>query len=89
MSKYKWEELSKLTVPELQVLIRENKWKIRRSKLRKAEYIDNIIAITTPQADTPEKPKENSLENLAKVAAVTKHKPKLKPKPKQKVRWHE
>ena len=78
---YKWEELSKLTVPELQNLIKENKWKIRRSKLRKAEYIANIIAVTTPQA---EKPKENSLEKLAKVAAVTKAKPK-----KQKVRWHE
>ena len=79
---YTWEGLSKLTVPELQALIKENKWKIRRSKLRKAEYISNIIAVTTPQA---EKPKENSLEKLAKVAAVTK----AKPKPKQKVRWHE
>ena len=80
---YTWEGLSKLTVPELQTLIKENKWKIRRSKLRKAEYIANIIAVTTP-SDTPEKPKENSLEKLAKVAAVTKAKPK-----KQKVIWHE
>ena len=86
MSRYTWDELSKLTVPELQVLIRENKWKIRRSKLRKAQYIANIIAVTTPQADTPEKIKENPLEKLAKVAAVTKAKPKAKAK--QKVRWH-
>jgi hypothetical protein len=83
MSRYTWEELSKLTVPELQVLIRENKWKIRRSKLRKAEYIANIIAATTPQS---EKPLEKPLEELAKVAAVTKHKPKTKKK--KVVRWH-
>ena len=85
MSRYTWDELSKLTVPELQVLIRENKWKIRRSKLRKAEYIANIIAVTTPQS---EKPLEKPLEELAKVAAVTKHKPKSKATQKV-VRWHE
>ncbi len=85
MSRYTWDELSKLTVPELQVLIRENKWKIRRSKLRKAQYIANIIAVTTPQS---EKPLENPLEKLAKVAAVTKAKPKAKAKQKV-VRWHE
>ena len=82
-SPYTEQELNKLTVAELQILIKQNKWKIRRSKLRKAEYIANIIAVTTPQADNP---KENPLEKLAKVAAVTK--PKTKKHKPRVVRWH-
>lgn len=75
---YTAEELNKLTVAELQVLIKENKWKIRRSKLRKAQYIANIIAVTNPD-------KSKELDKLAAEAALKKPK---KMKPKKIVRWH-
>ena len=80
---YTEEALNKLTIPELKVLIKENKWKIRRSKLRKAQYIANIIAVTTPK-EVPDKPKQKALDELAKAAALKKPKKKNK----RVVRWH-
>jgi hypothetical protein len=72
-SLYTEDELSKLSVKQLQQLIKDKGLKTRRSKLRKAQYIANIIAVTTHE-------EQKKLEKLD--TEVTKI------KKKKIVRWH-